>query len=79
MLIVRNARLRHSFALESHDHGEGTGVQRGDGIHDTVQGGFPAKVCSTFGLEDFMRVPSPAARIIAADNAEDAIKVRSLR
>ena len=43
MLIVGTRGFGHSFALESHDHGEGTGVQRGDGIHDTVQEGFPCK------------------------------------
>ena len=29
---------------------------------------FPAKVCKTFGVVDFMRVPSPAARTIATSS-----------
>ena len=68
-LIVGAGRFGDSFRLLVHDHGQRFRVERRHGVHHTVQKRLSGQSVQHFRLVERMRVPSPAARIIAALNA----------
>lgn len=69
VLVVGACGFGDAFGLVVDHHGERIGVRAATESMTRFRNVLPAKVCSTFGLLERMRVPSPAARMIAALSA----------